>query len=221
MLRVGLVFLIALGSFSCSYRIDKNPATSESMPSFTKGELSYALVDQYVLAPKCIQCHGNSGGINLENYSEVKRNIRGVEAAALVTFAMPKSPVTALSEAQRAMLQDWISIGAPEFPNGGIETPPPPLAPTFASIHDQIFAAKCMLCHNPNGSAKKVSLDTAADLLAAPNDLVLPGDPDNSYLTIIISPGARRPMPPASSGISLSEDEVNVIKEWIKNGAKD
>ena len=59
-------------------------------------------------------------------------------------------------------------------------------------------------------------------LFRSPDDLVVPGDPDNSYLVILVSPGARKPMPPPESGMSpLSPDELNVLKEWIKNGAKD
>ena len=64
-------------------------------------------------------------------------------------------------------------------------------------------------------------LDTIADLVNSGNDLVIPGDAERSYLTLIISPGARRPMPPKSSGMSLTTEEINIIKEWINNGAKD
>ena len=221
-MRVWMAVLLPILLSACNSHLAKESAVAGGdVPSFSKGQLSYAIVNQYVFAPKCVQCHGHSGGVSLETFAAVSQNLTAVEAAVRAG-SMPKAPAPPLTTSEEQLLADWIAAGAPEQASGGGDVPPPPaLEPKFASIHDLVFAKKCLHCHNAAGSAKDVPLDTAQDLLTSPDDLVLPGDPANSYLAIVITPGARRQMPPVSSGLTLTNNEINVIKEWIKNGAKD
>lgn len=225
-MRVAIALFSFFALASCGYHLDKQGSKEGgAVPTFSKGQLSYALVNQYVFAPKCVQCHGRSGGVSLETYADVMRNLAAVEGTALRARSMPKSPVPPLTPSEAEILRSWIAAGAPEQPTGGTDLPPPaplpPLTPTFASIHDRIFASKCLSCHRQGGSGHEVPLDTIADLVNSGDDLVIPGDAERSYLTVIISPGARRPMPPRSSGMSLITEEINIIKEWINNGARD
>ncbi|HKQ69606.1 MAG TPA: hypothetical protein VJT73_09715, partial [Polyangiaceae bacterium] len=50
---------------------------------------------------------------------------------------------------------------------------------------------------------------------------ILPGDPENSYLFLKITgrPPVGNPMPPPSTGVTLTADEVSTIKNWILQGA--
>jgi len=213
-------FLLLLLNACNSHLNKEGTAPTGELRTFSQDQLSYALVNQYVFTPKCVRCHGQTGGVNLETYAAVSQNLAAVEGAVRAG-SMPKAPAPPLTASEMQILSDWIAAGAPEQASGGGQIAPPSLEPKFVSIHDLVFAKKCMHCHNPAGTAKDVPLDTMQDLLTSPVDLVLPGDPDNSYLTIVISPGARQPMPPRSTGLTLSTDEINTIKEWIKNGAKD
>ncbi|HLD74044.1 MAG TPA: c-type cytochrome domain-containing protein [Bdellovibrionota bacterium] len=92
--------------------------------------------------------------------------------------------------------------------------------PTFAVINQKIFQGKCMSCHGPSGSAKRVSLEPRDALLNSPLDLVIPENPDESGLAIAISRTDKKRMPPEKSGPPLSTTEIAIIKKWILQGAQ-
>lgn len=222
-------FLICLTQAlaACSYNISKQLGNQEIVPSVAQNQLSFAVVNRYVFQPSCSICHGTSGGISLETYSSVRKDLARIENAALNLGSMPKNPVPALSESQKLLLKSWIESGAPETAAGPEISSSPtheeaPLEPKFVSIKKNIFDKKCILCHCPNGKASQWPLTTANDLLQARDDLVVPGDPDQSYLLALLTPGARRFMPQVGSGISpVSEADRKMIQLWIQNGAKD
>ena len=107
---------------------------------------------------------------------------------------------------------------------------PEVLKPTFSSIYKNIFSKKCALytCHSSAFAEESGELDlmdessysslvnvksvTFPDILR-----IKPGDPDNSLLinrldgTVIVAPPLER--------TSVSDDELNIIRTWIKNGA--
>src|SRR3990167_2985920 len=68
--------------------------------------ISYQMVSQNIFSSRCISCHGNSGGVNLESYSSVKQHLAAIEATALITKTMPKNGSLTPSEA--ALLSAWI-----------------------------------------------------------------------------------------------------------------
>ena len=90
----------------------------------------------------------------------------------------------------------------------------------FATVLNIFEKAKCFDCHIIGGSGEDVFLDTRAALVDSVREIVIPGDPDSSGLVISISPGARKPMPPKKPGYKpLEENEIALIREWIKKGA--
>jgi hypothetical protein len=120
-----------------------------------------------------------------------------------------------------------------------ITGPTPDLAPTFSSIQQTIFSATdpsgrlaCTQCHTDQGRvppAGIVLLEGRAyqSLVGRPSTgkpgatLVIPGDPDNSYLvkklegaTDIV--GLRMPR---NNGPFLTEGQMLVIRRWIRDGA--
>jgi hypothetical protein len=75
-------------------------------------------------------------------------------------------------------------------------------------------------CHNPTGKAKDLPFQTLAEV--AGSDAVIPGNAALSDLYNAVLATAVKRMPPVSSGeAALTDAEVETIKEWINNGAKD
>jgi len=77
----------------------------------SRADLSYANVNEKVFQESCVRCHGTSGGIGLETYTDVKANIDLV-TSEVVNGDMP--PSGALSSDLRALVQAWSDAGAPE-----------------------------------------------------------------------------------------------------------
>jgi hypothetical protein len=89
-----------------------------------------------------------------------------------------------------------------------------------------ILSDKCFVCHGPDAPAKKIKLrlDSEASAtadLGGGRRAVVPGEPDKSELVkrVTHADEAMR-MPPADSGRALSEREVDLLTEWIRQGAK-
>lgn len=116
--------------------------------------------------------------------------------------------------------------------------PSPNLAPTFSSIRDEIFLSSddagrtaCINCHAPGGISVGFINFRADDLYTRLVNggsrqkvgavLVVPGDPDNSYLVQKLEGrsgiiGLRMPFngPPY-----LTDGQILVIRRWIQTGA--
>jgi uncharacterized membrane protein len=218
-----LFFLLFL--CACSYRVEHNQSSIDDV--FISQELiakiSYAEVKRVVFDPSCISCHGESGNVNLENFENTRAHLAEIKNSTLLSKNMPKAPYSALNQTQLQYLSAWYKAGTPQF--AADPTPPTKpivLLPTFASIKENIISKKCLSCHNPNGDAERVPLDTVEAMINSPLDIIIPSNADESGFIIVIKEGARGKMPPPRSGIkSVSAEEIEIIKEWINNGAKD
>lgn len=226
MLRFHLLLLLSLAiGTACNYKIQKGSVVDTiSVSEQLKQTVSYNQVKGVVFQTKCISCHGNSGGVNLESYQSAVRYLDAIKKTVFMSRSMPKAPFAGLDRRQSEVLLAWIEAGGPERPIGGGDTIPEPLPvpvePTYPSIKAHILDMKCISCHRPGGQAASVPLVTKEDLTESPLELVVPGDPESSGVMIVLEPGARKFMPPAESGISpLTEDEKNAIRVWIQNGA--
>ena len=113
---------------------------------------------------------------------------------------------------------------------GGDNAPPAGLQPTLASIQDNVFTVTCAVsgCHGGLGAQQGLRLDpgfSAGNLINvhSPQDSnlirVVPGDPDASFLIQKLqgtqTVGARMP----DGGPYLTTATVNVIRQWIQDGA--
>lgn len=117
--------------------------------------------------------------------------------------------------------------------------PTPGLAPTFSSIQKEIFNTQdssgrlaCASCHVAGGAANGTGLflgDSAAyaalvgkqSRLRPGETLVIPGDPDNSYLVRKLEggPNINGLRMPRNNGPFLNPGQMLVIRRWIKEGA--
>lgn len=84
-----------------------------------------------------------------------------------------------------------------------------------------LFASSCALggCHNAASAQDGVVLTTYANIMNTGE--VDPGNPDNSKLfEAITESDPDKRMPPPSSGITLTQDQINTINDWIAQGAQ-
>jgi hypothetical protein len=121
-----------------------------------------------------------------------------------------------------------------------ITGPTPDLAPNFTAIQRTIFNATdssgrlaCTGCHSDSGRVPPNNLvllegRSYSQLVGrsafgkAGATLVVPGDPDNSYLIKKLQGAAdiAGQRMPRGSGPFLSEGQILVIKTWIRDGAQ-
>lgn len=89
-----------------------------------------------------------------------------------------------------------------------------------------ILSDRCFRCHGPDSAARKAdlrldSIDGATTDLGGGYGALLPGDPDSSELVARInSNDPDEVMPPPESKLSLSPSERELLREWIRQGAK-
>jgi hypothetical protein len=119
--------------------------------------------------------------------------------------------------------------GSGDGMNNNVTQPPiANLQPTLASIQDNVFTPICTGCHAGAGAPQGLQLtagNSAANLINvhSPQDSnlvrVIPGDPDHSLLIQKLegtqTVGQRMPR----GGPFLDQSTINVIRQWITNGA--
>jgi hypothetical protein len=79
----------------------------------SSGGVSYSKDIQPLLNANCTSCHaspGPSGGVDLTNYTSVKKNASRANSE-IQAGAMP--PTGALSSANKQLFQSWVTAGAP------------------------------------------------------------------------------------------------------------
>jgi hypothetical protein len=88
-----------------------------------------------------------------------------------------------------------------------------------------ILADKCFHCHGPDAAARQADLRlderAAATMNRDGHSAVVPGEAARSELTRrIISTDDDERMPPADSGITLTLEEIDILRRWIQSGAE-
>lgn len=201
-----------------------------------RAKLNFTYVRDNILISKCVSCHGNAGHVDLTDINSIQQNTRKILIAVLgATPTMPpiKTPQAfrILSEDDRQVMYNWLIKGAPA---GDDIVPLPAIQPTYDDISKRIFQVRCMDCHVPGTkTGDKVPL-TKEGLIAANGNgeqLVVPpgtGPVDPAYPQGILMLSLDQdsddidPMPIARRGYSkLPQEELDIIKLWILNGAKD
>lgn len=199
---------------------------------------------------QCHNSGNPSDGVLLDSYQNLKLFAADVEKVTLTTKTMPKngsltdlersllekwflagmpefaSPSTEPAPSPVPSPEPSLPLPIPSVTPTPLPTPtespqaPVVVDPTFNSIRSVIFEKKCTSCHNVGSSAEKVPLTNFNDLINSPRELVLPGDPDESGLVLVVERTDRKMMPPPSSGqLPLTGVEKRAIRKWILDGA--
>lgn len=118
--------------------------------------------------------------------------------------------------------------------------PTPDLEPTFASVQQQIFNTQdaagrqnCVICHTDQGRTPASGLNLREgvaynSLLGVASRgkpgavLVIPGDPENSYIVQKLegAPGIVGERMPRTGGPYLTSGQLLVLRRWIQQGAR-
>jgi mono/diheme cytochrome c family protein len=91
---------------------------------------------------------------------------------------------------------------------------------SFSKQIRPILNKHCTACHGGVKQAADVSFVYRDQVVAPEGWIVEPGEPDDSELVArIISDDPDDRMPPPKHGHGLTEDEVDLVKRWIEEGA--
>ncbi|QGJ69380.1 Planctomycete cytochrome C [Planctomycetales bacterium 10988] len=90
---------------------------------------------------------------------------------------------------------------------------------TFDQHVQSIFRSKCGACHNPDRKIAGLDLTSYTSTMLGGNsgEVVIPGDPDSSYLFGVTNHDYEPFMPPNADRIA--DEMVATIKTWIEQGA--
>ena len=91
--------------------------------------------------------------------------------------------------------------------------------PNFDEHVLPVFREKCCSCHNPDQKKGGLDLSSWGQTMAggSSGEVVAPGDPNGSYLLMLVTHSSEPKMPPESD--KIPEPMVAVITKWIAGGA--
>jgi hypothetical protein len=90
----------------------------------------------------------------------------------------------------------------------------------FALEVAPVLEHKCLSCHNPNILKGDFSMATREDILEAGDDLLIPGNAEESMLHWITLPFDDEPPEMPEEGDPLTEAEAALLAQWINDGAE-
>ncbi|NWL78799.1 hypothetical protein DM872_18300 [Pseudomonas taiwanensis] len=205
---------------------------------------------QPILQARCVMCHTGDAaplGLRLTSLDELLKgsSIRRVVVSGdpagselvrrLKGQSQPRMPMTGppfLSDAEIGLVEDWIAGGLQPGtrPADAILNPAPLLRPsegqpvTYEHVAP-IFASRCVKCHSAYGlmgsAPEGLLLNSYAAILDRHERVrVVPGASGASELVRRIR-GQSQPQMPYDGPPFLSDEEVQLIVDWIDQGARD
>lgn len=195
---------------------------------------------------KCVMCHNGPGapkGLRLDSYQAIQKgsangavaiagNAAGSELMRRIRGqSQPRMPLTGppfLNDAETQQIAQWIDSGMPEgkpvMAQQVKKKVHRPGEPVSYNDVEPIFQQRCVKCHRPdaqNGPPEGLSLQTYQQITGGgERAVVIPGLPKASELVRRIV-GIAHPRMPFDGPPWLSNNEIALITDWIKQGAKD
>lgn len=176
-------------------------------------------------------------GNSAASYMIWKINGQGSNGEAIVGSRMPASGPPFLSQAEIDRITAWVDAGAPGTGGGGTGgggTDPSEIIPTWYGIQANILDQFCTVCHSGSNPPMGLSWEVGQFDTIVTNGLmsseipsmaiVQSGDPGSSYMFWKINgqglsgesiQGVRMP----ATGIPLDQALIDVIEQWILDGA--
>lgn len=212
MKTLSLAVLSVLALVGCNYMERKGGAGSQPIEE----PVLFKQVMAEVFAPNCISCHRQGGAIADLTTREAMLDkgwiVPGDPAASqifmsVVAGRMPKGGPT-LEPRLVALLEKWILDGAP-----GEDVPiaPPEEKAGYEKLLADVVGPRCAGCHSGAEPAADLDVTDYSQVMG----YVVPGNPGESFLYEAVE---TQYMPPRKP---LSAAQVNEIKQWILDGAKE
>jgi len=85
-----------------------------------------------------------------------------------------------------------------------------------------VLQQHCLRCHNGALPPPALNLTSKAVVFkrsASGRDYILPEDPDCSLLISAVQRGGTHPKMMPRTDVSLTEDQIGMLREWIEDGA--
>lgn len=109
--------LFALISFACDYRYEKTPPLQEGSPMADRNEgpVSFSMVAEQVLEPKCASCHNASTDFDICNHSIASATKESImrRISSNGRGQMPPSGAPQLTPEEKSLITEWIQSGTP------------------------------------------------------------------------------------------------------------
>lgn len=215
LLLMGSLFVVSCGNF-IKPKHQQAPSASNDVSNVGSG-VAFAEVRDKIFVPHCVKCH-----IQYGDYDFVKPSLTSI-VSSIEENRMPKGgpPIT---EDLKVLLRSWVSGGAPNEATASAPTTPPidenVLQPTWASLSRNIFIPKCAVCHNPTGQAPWVDVSSRPGMAKTFQKHINFKNPEESNLIVRLADPEEPmpPLPPDSNIPQLTEEEIQVVVEWIKAG---
>ena len=88
-----------------------------------------------------------------------------------------------------------------------------------------LLARHCLECHGPDADQRQAALrlddkKNATSALESGRTAIVPGSPKKSELLRRVAANDETRMPPRESGAGLSAEEISLLTEWIREGAR-
>ena len=205
-------------------------STSSSAPA--KDELSFEKDVQPLLEAKCGKCHNaqaRKGGLDLSTMAGLKRGgesgesvVNDSPAESLLWIMvdggdMPPEDEPQLTGDEKNLIRSWLAAGAPSQHARS----------ELVTQHDILpyLYARCVACHGARRREAKLDLRTVESILAGGKSgpAVVPGKPEESLLLErVLSKDMPPPRELIRAGVRpLESSEIELITEWIAQGAKE
>lgn len=165
-----------------------------------------------LLEQKCSLCHRRGGNVfNVLDYETALSKIAEINNRVVVVKDMPE--IGTMTDEERDIIARWVEDGGlegnineepptPEEPPMP-EDPPGPQLISFSEVIRPLFKMKCALCHNENSGLLNV-LDYSA--------IITRLDALNNRVVV------RKDMPQVGT---MTDEERNLVEEWILQGAEE
>ena len=91
----------------------------------------------------------------------------------------------------------------------------------FTSHVKPILEQNCLACHNSDAHPSKLNLSGPDAVVATRNSVrfIVPGHPNDSLLVKAVTRKGSHPNVMPRLDLSLTEDQIAMLREWIQDGA--
>ena len=185
-------------------------------------EDTVALDTKQIYDQLCSQCHGLNGeggiGLAFEN-SQFQATRTDTQLYNAINLGHDATSMISWGDVLSADQVQKMVLLIRQFKTSPVSGQPTTAAVSFSSDVMPIFQAECIACHG-NFGGWDASSYTSVLGTGDHAPVIIPGDPENSFLAqkMVDTQSIGEIMPPAGL---LPEDEIQVILDWIEEGALD